>query len=380
MKRLEINVAPEYQRGAVWAKTRQALLIDSMIRGYDLPKIFVRKIQDGPDEIVDGQQRLNAIAAFFDNDFSLPVESGKYAKKYFKDLPSWLQDKLEEYQLHLSMISNADDEEIREMFLRLQMGVRLNAAEELNAVDGAMHQFVLRLTDLPIFQSKVSFSSDRGAHRHVAAQLTRLAVQGLGDCRKKDLLLLYKTHKLWVPNNQAKKLKRVLEWAVNVFDDKDALLRNRGLAVSTIWSVYALWDDLDFSGQESVIRHALKNFDAATLTDDPAYESYRSALSHSSDGKRSIELRHHFMLAAIARGAASIPRIDPQRNFSSTERAAIYYRDGGKCQFEGCNISVNWSEFHADHVIPWIHGGTTSLANAQCLCKKHNLQKGAKVV
>lgn len=42
-----INVDTEYQRGKVWPQPQQALLIDSIIRGFDIPKIFLRKLPDG---------------------------------------------------------------------------------------------------------------------------------------------------------------------------------------------------------------------------------------------------------------------------------------------------------------------------------------------
>ena len=374
----EIDLAPEYQRGKVWSRNRQALLVDSMLRGYDLPKIYTRKVEGGPEEVVDGQQRLTAIAAFLQDKVALPKESGEFARKKYLDLPSELQDRLTDYQLHFSVITDADDTEIREMFLRLQMGVRLNAAEELNAIAGGMHDFVAILSELPLFEKKISFSNNRGAHRHVAAQLARLAVMGTGDCRKADLLQMYKSHSGWTPDDKAKRLRQVIEWAPIVFEDRDPILRNRGQTVSMLWGLYSLWTDLDFKNQEIGVRQALKNLDQAVLSDQHAFAPYRLALSHSSDQKKSIEERGHFVLGAIAQWAPDLIRRDPKRIFSSEERAAIYYRDGGVCQEAGCGVAVKFTDFHADHVIPWVHGGVTKLSNAQLLCAPHNLVKGAK--
>jgi hypothetical protein len=311
----EIDLAPEYQRGSVWSRGRQGLLIDSMLRGYDLPKIYVRKVEGGPEEVVDGQQRLTAIAAFLDNGVPLPKDSGEYAKKRYEDLPSALQDRLNDYQLHFSVISDASDSEIREMFLRLQMGVRLNAAEELNAVAGGMHDFVAVLAGLPLFGDEISFSNNRGAHRHVAAQLTRLAVQGMGDCRKVDLIQMYKSHSSWTPDDNAKKLRRVIEWSGGVFDEKDPALRNRGQTVSLLWGTYSLWDDLDFTDQEENVLQAFRKLDQEHVGDNSTYGPYRLALSHSSDQRKSIEVRHHYVLAAIAEWATDIPRRDPNIEF-----------------------------------------------------------------
>src|SRR4051812_42031847 len=105
-----------------------------MLRGYDLPKFFLREVPGGPFEVVDGQQRLTAIAAFFNDEVPLPKESGDLAGGRYSNLPADVSDAIDDYQLHFSVLKDADETAIREMFLRLQMGVRLNAAEELNAI------------------------------------------------------------------------------------------------------------------------------------------------------------------------------------------------------------------------------------------------------
>jgi hypothetical protein len=168
-----------------------------MLRGYDLPKIYTRKVRENLQEVVDGQQRLTAITSFMTNEVSLPTESGHLSGLKYEDLPADYQDIFNSYQLTFSIISDASDDEIREMFLRLQMGVKLNAAEELNAVAGNMHDFVDILSTRALFSKDASFSNHRGAHRHVAAQLAKLAIVGMGDCRKKDLLQMYASHAIW---------------------------------------------------------------------------------------------------------------------------------------------------------------------------------------
>ena len=63
-----INVDAEYQRGKVWSQPQQALLIDSVMRGFDIPKIFLRKLPDGNPylfDVIDGKQRLTAIWSLF---------------------------------------------------------------------------------------------------------------------------------------------------------------------------------------------------------------------------------------------------------------------------------------------------------------------------
>ena len=75
---------------------------------------------------------------------------------------------------------------------------------------------------------------------------------------------------------------------------------------------------------------------------------------------------------------------DARRAFNEAERIAIYRRDDGLCQAclrKGVPESealVPWAQYDADHVVPHSKGGTTSLDNAQVLCRGHNQTKGAR--
>ena len=43
IRRSKINTNPDYQRPAVWSKAQKQLLIDSMLREYDIPKMYMHK-------------------------------------------------------------------------------------------------------------------------------------------------------------------------------------------------------------------------------------------------------------------------------------------------------------------------------------------------
>ena len=49
---------PPYQRGLVWTDQQRKDLIDSIINGYDIPKLYFKKSKDEKLEVIDGQQRL----------------------------------------------------------------------------------------------------------------------------------------------------------------------------------------------------------------------------------------------------------------------------------------------------------------------------------
>jgi len=76
-KRNKISFKPKYQKTNVWTIKKDQLLIDTILRGYDIPKIYFTKSKD-PNyeyEAIDGQQRLKAIWGFYNNVFPLGNDS-----------------------------------------------------------------------------------------------------------------------------------------------------------------------------------------------------------------------------------------------------------------------------------------------------------------
>lgn len=70
------DLAPDYQRGAVWTKDQQERFIGHALAGGEIPDVYVQRYDRGdhapkdtnyldlPIEVIDGQQRLRAICAF----------------------------------------------------------------------------------------------------------------------------------------------------------------------------------------------------------------------------------------------------------------------------------------------------------------------------
>lgn len=77
-KRRDRYEIPEWQRGEVWDTNRKQQLIDSILRGWKLPKFYFLALDDDNFEVVDGQQRLTAIYEFFANELQLSEGSAQY--------------------------------------------------------------------------------------------------------------------------------------------------------------------------------------------------------------------------------------------------------------------------------------------------------------
>lgn len=69
---------PDWQReGDLWDTAKKQALIDSILRGWKLPKFYFVKLSDDQYLVEDGQQRLLAIYEFCDNQLSLSPASAK---------------------------------------------------------------------------------------------------------------------------------------------------------------------------------------------------------------------------------------------------------------------------------------------------------------
>src|SRR6266571_3164906 len=66
-----MNVRPFYQRRRRWTAERQSRLVESFIMNIPVPPLFVYETQFNTYEVMDGQQRINAIKSFYDNEIVL---------------------------------------------------------------------------------------------------------------------------------------------------------------------------------------------------------------------------------------------------------------------------------------------------------------------
>src|SRR5690606_22378230 len=59
-----INLSPSYHRGFIWSLPDQKALIITISKGYPLPNLFIRVLENGQMEMVDGQQRSITIIKY----------------------------------------------------------------------------------------------------------------------------------------------------------------------------------------------------------------------------------------------------------------------------------------------------------------------------
>jgi hypothetical protein len=173
---------PEWQRQEVWSQSKKQSLIDSILRGWKLPKFYFLNTNEEPEEfeVVDGQQRLVSIFEFFDNELPLSPKSAEvFGANYYNNLPDPLADKFDDYEIEYDVIQDATEEEVKEFFQRLQEGLPLTSSEKLNSIHSKLRDFVAKLAKHPFFKNKVTVSDKRYGHFDIVAKVAAIEIDGI---------------------------------------------------------------------------------------------------------------------------------------------------------------------------------------------------------
>lgn len=255
----EIQIDPEYQRQSdIWGLDKRQLLVDSVINGYDIPKIYFHefypaKIVNGRKyryAIIDGKQRLNALWDFIDGEFALS-DGFEYYKDPSVKLAGMTYAKLSQAYpeiksdfdataLNVITIQTTDWEQIEEMFSRLNEAVPLNAAEKRNAFGGPVPGAVRKMISHPFFSKCLPFSNTRYRHLDLATKFLYLEdKEGPTDTKKAYLDHFFKSHKAKPKRVQAlsSSVSVILQHLVRTFTDKDPLLKSVGM-VATFYLLF----------------------------------------------------------------------------------------------------------------------------------------------
>lgn len=139
----KLTLRPPFQRRPVWTDEAKSFLIDSILRGYPVPEIYVQSQTDKETvwAVVDGQQRLRAILEFLADSFVINFDVQKISPLYSLRETPWFnkrfstltpdeQRRFRRYKLIVRDLEDVEDEEVRHLFHRLnQSNVVLNAQE-----------------------------------------------------------------------------------------------------------------------------------------------------------------------------------------------------------------------------------------------------------
>ena len=406
-----LRVNHEYQRGLRWTEFQKCMFIDSIFRGYSVPAFYFHKKEMSTSraqivifDIVDGQQRIDAIYSFSEGAFPLidpSQETGvrfpnfvkdiacPWGGKRFSELSEELQNRLLTHNVVVYEITTEDENSIRDLFIRLQGGTPLTPQDKRDSWPGNFTEFVLKAGGksgvdkwygFPVFKEHAKVSNE-SRRRQLVAQIFMLfwSVRNESkfcDIKSVDLDEFYHSNVDF--DEKSKDCKR--------FEDickiLNGALHGRPKVVGHYMiHLFLLVDSLmdEYSqGWETQLAAMLFEFDRRRVEaandirnrrntkHEEYYIEYGQLTQTRSDDATTIRRRHAFFSQKMLE--LLMPRrLDSTRSFSDLERKTVFFRDMEICQWcrmEGNGRRVLWDESDIHHIVPFAEGGRTSIDNA----------------
>ena len=408
---LEVN--HEYQRAPVWTRIQEQLFIDSIFRGYSIPAFYFHRKQSSVGgykkdilEIIDGQQRINAMYRYSEGGYDLKMnikfpdffqgQNYPWTDRLFQDISDDLQCQFYEQKVVIFFIETEDNNEIRDLFIRLQGGTPLTPQDKRDSWPGCFTKYILRLGGKhgvekypgdPFFKKIAKPSGGESNKRKLAAQIAMLYSRrreggepSFCGIKSQDIDEFYHRKIDFNPSSQeAKRFKKILEKLTSIFENAQITLKGKGhYAIHLVLLADSLLDDYA-PGWENKLPRAFRDFDKTCLEVKKArkarvdltekqekyYESYVRWTGNEADLARTIQRRHDFFVEKML--LLLNPTKKDSRNFSRIDKELVYYRDKQICQV--CKMrdapleEVHWDDAEFHHIKPHSEGGESTLEN-----------------
>jgi len=311
-RRSKIDMDPPYQRrGRLWSDADKAYLIDSILNGFDVPKIYMADFTWGdsklnlkklPYAIIDGKQRFEAIFDFFDGkivlneDFVyLPNPELKLSGLGYQDLQKNYPEVADEFDTYnllvMSVFAEAEDF-INELFVRLNRSKPLTGAEIRNAMSGLAPSVIRQIAKHEFFHEYVRFQTQRGQDLNAAAKILLFEYHGKPRETKKrnldEFVRETRSKRGGRLEVAGRRVVDLLDELTEIFLPCDGLLASAGIIPVYYWFVR--------SGNEEnyhYIREFLVNFEVARrknkelIAEDPKSQQIDQELTRFDGFNRS---------------------------------------------------------------------------------------------
>ncbi|KKL80839.1 hypothetical protein LCGC14_2000730, partial [marine sediment metagenome] len=296
----------------------------------------------------------------------------------YSKLPRETQVAIDNYELNVVELLNYDDNDIRNLFRRLQSGKPLNTGEKLNAFPGSITPLMRSLAKHAIFR-KVNFSLKRYKALQLVAQTFILCDYGITDIGARYLYEFFDNNLNADQNSRFyKQSKKMLNYMNRIITDTTCPeILKPSWFVNYFVFTKELLEKYSVTGMKGEIYQFYKDFfsyiqqNKDLILEVKEFDNINRA---GTNNKNSIKDRFNFMLVKFLSDYAIQPK-DLTRGFTEIQRIAIYRKDVNICQNPNCGKDVPWDDYHADHKIPHSNSGPTTVDNGQVLCSNCNLAK-----
>ncbi|OEZ97407.1 DUF262 domain-containing protein [Duganella phyllosphaerae] len=323
---------PDYQRKEVWGEAAKVMLIDSILNGIPMPKIFVSstiKDQKTVRTVIDGQQRTTTILAFLADGFPLAAPySGEFVGKRFSQLPQHIQEEVLSYDIDFNEAKGLSDEELREVYSRVNKYLVALNRQELRRADypGDFLNVADDLANLEFFDDCGIFNATarrRSLDVEYVSELLAGLLMGITD-RKDAIDTCCKEYRQW--EHEAK--RSVFTQFTDIVGDIEKIFSIGAPINKTRWKqkadFYSLFfairslrvEGLSLPDDVAQLRGdlSLLNSGIAPTSDIPIFSKYAVYCVSQANSASSRNWRTHF-LKAVLRGtyAGSIDDVDQRQ-------------------------------------------------------------------
>lgn len=387
------KIDPTYQREAgTWSLSDEQYFIDTILRGLAVPPIFLHK-KGETYFIVDGQQRLNTIWKFKENKLKLNEKfstdiiydpknreknMGKGTYVYSQLHEEW-QNRFDNYPLPIIVLEDYTDEEIRDLFRRLQHGKPLLPGEILNAFPGEIVLLMRELASHKFFKEIIPIKKKRYKHYYIVAQLLYLESEGIKDISPRYIYEFFEKNKhLNKESKVYKKIHRVLNFLTETFQTTTAELRKPAWIITVYLLAAHLLENYVMKTQKENFKNFIQTFyqdvKQAPMSGDKELIEFNINMSKGTTSTKSITLRYTLILKRFLEKYNPM-RLDENRFFTEEQKIEIFRKYNGKCGLCGKELKFNSPDTHFHHKDRYIEGGKTIVENALLVCKECHLNK-----
>ncbi|MFL2001572.1 DUF262 domain-containing protein [Microbacterium sp. A1-JK] len=321
--RLELR--PYFQRGSVWTPRARSFLIDTLLRGFPVPVIFLQTKRDlktlsARRHVVDGQQRLRAVLSYVRPDLIAleknetavrlsKVHNAELAGRTFDQLPPDLQARIldTEFSVHL-LPADLPDRVLLELFARLNStGEKLNDQELRNAeYHGAFKTCAYRLAydHVEVWEQWKLFPSGALAKMkdvEFTSELMLAVIEGLQAKSKARIDNAYRQFDEEFP--QQAQVEHELRRTIDLLVDSSTPARDLLKSQSWVYALFVFVSARSALPSASQMRHALVELDQRLRELDELPDDLQKALRGASTDRSSREARVRFIEESFDRDA-----------------------------------------------------------------------------
>lgn len=170
---------PIQRQSSQWNNLQQSLLIHSILANFPVPAIYVEKNNaDEMDDkgkpvfkysVLDGKQRMTTIFSYINGDYALnedtptvEIDGERYelAGKTFEELDEDVKQELLRFKFQIFAFEDATDDEIEEIFFRLNNSTPLTKPQKSKPLMGTTNaRFIDSILNGSFFKEKCNFSA-----------------------------------------------------------------------------------------------------------------------------------------------------------------------------------------------------------------------------